>query len=311
MKRVLAVASVAAMAFSACSGDGESGEPAPALDIVRDQLAAANTIPIEQPDDESTTVAIDEIPAREDLPQPDASQFVGRNRVVNLWVSPDGENQAIDVWGRRTFTNGPILLAENVPFGEATGYFSAPSGYSLVMVGTGAGPDGEELGGLFNAEDGEQITAIFTNDESGAVFAPNLWETDLDGQIEVPEEPPSGRSVVWMYSANTDAFDQSLTTSVGGSSFYVGDGSSECRPQRIEEEGFQASILGGTQRVELVVDAGPSIVTLHPFFSPDGCDQPAAAEIVTDTEAGETVLVLLYTPDGERLDWISLPVIRE
>ena len=82
---------------------------------------------------------------------------------------PSGETAPIDVWGRRTFTNGPILLAEDIGFGESSDYVSAPAGYSLVVVGAGAGPDGDERAGMFNAVDGEQITLVFTNsDESEA-----------------------------------------------------------------------------------------------------------------------------------------------
>ena len=77
-----------------------------------------------------------------ELPPPDPSEYEGANRLVNLWVGPAGETMPIDVWGRRTFTNGPILLAEDVGFGESTDYFSAPPGYSLAVVGAGAGGGG-------------------------------------------------------------------------------------------------------------------------------------------------------------------------
>lgn len=315
MKRLWAVTGVVVLTIVACSGDDGSADPPPLLDVVREQLAGANSVPGEQLDaqsDDQPPDLIESVPFQAELPLPDASQFVGRNRVVNLWVGPDGTNQAIDVWGRRTFTSGPVLLAEDVSFGEETDYFGAPPEYSLVMVGAGAGPDGAELGGLLNAQVGEQVTTIFTNDETGAVFTPNLWESDRDGPIAVPEEPPRGQSVVWMYSANTDAFDESLTDSVGGSSFYVGGAvSGVCRPQRAEQQGFQANILGGTQQVELVVGPGPSTLTLHPFSSPDECDQPAAAEIATNAEAGGTLLIVVYTRDGEQIDSITLPVVRE
>ena len=52
--------------------------------------------------------------AVDELPPPDGSAFVGRNRVVNLWVGPGGTTQVVDVWARRTFTNGPVLLAEGL-----------------------------------------------------------------------------------------------------------------------------------------------------------------------------------------------------
>ena len=172
--RAVAAAAVAVV-LVVCGGSDGDGSPEPVLDIARDQVEGA--APDDSIDDslEGTTVDEsshgdaplgDDVP--DELPPPDPSMFEGANRIVNLWVGPDGETGPIDVWGRRTFTNGPILLAEGVPYAEASDYFQAPTGYSLVVVGAGAGPDGEERAGLFNAADGEQITTIFTNaDELG------------------------------------------------------------------------------------------------------------------------------------------------
>jgi hypothetical protein len=274
------------------------------LDNARDQVATESTIPVQPGDAGASTV-----PQVDELPAPDASTYEGANRIVNLWTDADGQTQSIEVWGRRTFTNGPILLAEQLEFGEASEYFSAPPGYSLVVVGAGAGPDGEELAGVFNAGPHDQVTMVFTNDDpDGAVWAPNLWEAAAAETGLAPEPPRPGTGLVYLYAPNTRSFDETLTTSIGGSSFYVGAGAPECSRQRIEDEGFQASVLGGTQDVQLEVVPGPVTISLHPWFSADECDQPAALQFDVDVPADEIVLVLVYSPDGETLSTLHLPV---
>jgi len=248
-------------------------------------------------------------PQVSELPAPDASQYEGANRVVNLWVGPAGETSSIDVWGRRTFTNGPILLVEGLGFGEASDYFAAPPGYSLVIVGAGAGPDGDELAGLFNTGDDDQVTTIYTNDDAqGTVWAPNLWEAAADETALAPLPPQPGMGLVQLYAANTRSFDESLTASIGGSSFYVGTGGRQCARQRIEEQGFLPNVLGGTQDVQLELPPGMATISLHPWFSPDECDQPAAIDIPVDVPADGTVLVIVYSRDGRGIETLQLPV---
>ncbi|MEO6652711.1 MAG: hypothetical protein ABIP17_08665 [Ilumatobacteraceae bacterium] len=81
-----------------------------------------------------------------ELPAPDPSVFEGRHRIANVWVGADDEPTEIDVWARRTFSNGPVLLVGGVGFGEVTDYLGAPANADLVIVGAGAGPDGSPLG---------------------------------------------------------------------------------------------------------------------------------------------------------------------
>lgn len=275
------------------------------MDNARAQVVAATTVPNEASGDLATT-----LPGPTELPAPDPSTYEGSNRVLNLWVGPDGERRPIDVWGRRTFTTGPLLLAENVGFGEATDYFSAPTGYSLVIVNAGAGPDGVERAGLLNAAAGEQITTVFTNDDpSGAVWAPNLFER---GDAQSPEPAPADAGVVWLVAPNVRAFSDEMIAAVGGDAFYVGDGSAECWEQRgadeTDESDAVGDVLGGTQDVELELDPGPATISLHPWFSPDGCDQPEALAFGVDVVGGETTLVVVYTPDGVSLETLELPV---
>mgnify|MGYP001815039048 CR=1 FL=1 len=274
------------------------------LDNARDQVSAASTAPESTTDDTAQTV-----PEVSELPAPDASTYEGANRVVNLWTDADGRRQSIDVWGRRTFTNGPILLVEQLEFGQASDYFSAPPGYSLVVVGAGAGPDADELAGLFNAGPDDQVTMVFTNDDpAGSVWAPNLWEAAAAETSLAPEPPRPGTGLVYLYAANTRSFDDSLTASIGGSSFYVGDATADCVRQRVEDQGFSASVLGGTQDVQLELQPGPATITLHPWFSPDECTQPAVHELTVEVPVDGTVMVLVYSPDGETLDALQLPV---
>jgi hypothetical protein len=276
------------------------------LDNAREQIAAAADATAPENDDrpaESESGDVDE------LPSPDLSEYEGANRVVNLWVGANGETQVIDVWGRRTFTNGPILLAEGVAFGEASDYFSAPPGYDVAIVGNGAGPDGAELAGMFNAVDGEQITVVFTNDdEQGAVVAPNVWERDLDGRSEPPAPPTPEMGLVYLLAPNTRSFGDTLTASIGSDSFYVGDGAGACRQQRVEDQGFQANVLGGTQSVQLDLPPGSATISLHEWPSLDECAGSTVAEFTVDVTPGQSLMVLVYSPDGETLETLQLPI---
>jgi hypothetical protein len=313
-RAVAATAVAAALLLAACGGGDEEADLPPVLDNAREQVEAASEAPDDAADPDETEGA-ESSPGPTapndfaELPAPDLSEYEGANRVVNLWVGAVGETRPIDVWGRRTFTNGPILLAENVGFGESTDYFAAPPGYSLSVVGAGAGPDGEELAGMFNAGAGEQITMIYTNDDDqGSVYAPNLWEIDPDGVQSTAVPPLPGMGLLYLFAPNTRAFGDSLTAAIGADSFHVGDGAGECHYQRIEEEGFQASILGGTQNVQIDLPPGPATITLHPWLSPDRCAQPAALEFVVDVPADRSVMVLVYSTDGQSIETLELPI---
>lgn len=300
LARSALAAAVAVAALSACGGDDDLSVPTPVLDNARQQV-----VTVTQP---SVAVEQQAAPQVAELPAPDPSEFDGANRVVNLWVGADGETRSVDVWGRRTFTTGPILLVEGLAFGQASDYFSAPPGYSLVVVGAGAGPDGDELAGMFNAGADDQVTMIFSNgDPEGTVWAPNLWEQTAAGAGLAPEPPPPGSSVVYLYAPNTRSFDETLTPAIGGSSFYVGIDSTGCARQRIEDQGFEANVLGGTQDVQLVLPPGLATLSLYPWFSPDGCDQPAALQFTVDVPTDGIVTVLVYSPDGETIDTLQLP----
>ena len=101
---------------------------------------------------------------------------------------------------------------------------------------------------------------------------------------------------------------ESLTASIGGSSFYVGDGTTTCAHQRVEDQGFQANVLGGTQDVQLELPPGLATISLHPWFSPDDCDQPAVLEFDVDVPADGIVVVLVFSRDGTTIETLELPV---
>jgi len=309
--RAALAASVTVGGLVACGGGGDQAGPPPVLDNAR-ELVVSTVESADVPADGGSSVpgtTVGGATEVSELPAPDASQYVGSNRVVNLWVGPAGETSSIDVWGRRTFTNGPILLVEGLGFGEASDYFAAPPEYSLVIVGAGAGPDGVELAGLFNTSDADQVTTIYTNDDAqGAVWAPNLWEAAAGDTALAPLPPQPGMGLVLLYAANTRSFDESLSAAIGGSSFYVGTGGAQCARQRIEAQGFQPNVLGGTQDVQLELPPGMVTVSLYPWFSPDECDQPVAIDIPVDVPADGTVLVIVYSRDGRTIETLHLPV---
>lgn len=300
-----ALATAIALSAGACGGSAGDAEPPLVLDNARDQVtsvaSSGSAGESTAPPTENSSVAA----APAELPPPDRSTFEGANRVVNLWVGADGETSAVDVWGRRTFTNGPILLGEDVAFGESSDYFSAPSGYDLVVVGTGAGPDGEQRAAVFNATVGEQITTVFTNeDEDGAVLAQNLFERGAD---DAPLPPVEGSGLIVVIAPNMGAFSDDTTVFVGADGFAVGDGSTDCRTQRIESEGLPPFVLGGPDAVELDVPPGEAVLSFHPR-SPAACDSASVLEVTVDIAAGQTMLVLMYSPDGVSVAALTLPV---
>jgi hypothetical protein len=289
------------------------------LDVAREQVAGAVSAESSEPapvgedgavgdddeDDDDDDDAAASAPA--ELPAPDPSSFTGARRVVNLFAEPTGDGAApgsVDVWGRRTFTNGPVLLAEDIGFGEASEYFAAPDGYRLVIVSSRAGPDGEERATLTDAADDEQVTIVFTNaDDATTATASRLSEGASD---RAPAPPADDRGLVVLFAPNLPAFGDGLVASVGGDTFAVGDGSATCRTQRVETTGAAAEVLGGAAVVELEAAPGPTLISLHPLPSPDGCDQPSAVDVTVDVVAGEVTTVLVYTADGTTLETLAL-----
>lgn len=290
MGHQLARAAVAAaLTVLAACGDGADDAQPSVLDVARDQVALSAD-------------GGDEVDG--ELPPPDPSLFVGDHRLVNLWVGADGAGETFDVWGRRTFTNGPVLLASDVEPGAVTDYFAAPPGYDVALVGAGAGPDGSELAGLVDVEPGEQVTTILTSGPDGSVQTTNVWERDPSGVFGAPAPPADGRGLVVVVAPAS----ASLDAAVGGAhdGLLVGDGSGDCARQRTEAEGYAARVLDAVERVEIERRPGPLTFTLHDAV--DGCESPALAEVAVDVGAGSTVLVVVHSIDGETIEASVLPV---
>jgi hypothetical protein len=254
----------------------------------------------ESGDDDATADAPVELPA------PDPSSFAGAHRVVNLFADSgdDGTPTDIDVWARRTFTNGPVLLAGSIGFGEASGYFAAPAGHRLVIVSSGAGPDGHERASLPEVADDEQVTTVFTNGDDARSATTSSWYER--GSDRAPAAPGDGHGLVVVFAANLAAFGDALGASVGGDEFFVGDGSAICRTQRIEATGVAPNVLGGPERIELEPEPGPALISLHPSSSPNGCDQPPTIEVTVDVVAGAATAVIVYTADGAGIETLTL-----
>lgn len=295
--------------IAACGGSGDAGETRPVLDNARDAVAAASGDSGTAASDvtpDVTAGASDPGPADgpDELPPPDPSTFRGAQRFVNLWTSRSGEVTPVDVWVRRTFDAGPVLLAAEVAFGTATPYLATPQGGDVAVVASGAGPDGVALAELPPAPAGEQLTTLVaTRDLDGGVAASTVIEQGRDGSI-VP--PVDGNGLIVVTAANVRAFADVLVPSIGADSFVLGDGAGVCRPQRGEADGFAPVVLDGTQRIELEVPAGPTPVSLHPASG--GCDAASVLDVTVDVGAGGTVLVVAFTRDGSGLDAITLPV---
>jgi hypothetical protein len=309
---------VAAAVLAACGGSDEAAPLDPA-EIARQQAAEARetgTSPVSTsfagtvaPTSPGTTVPADAAGQPAELPPPDPVAFVGANRVVNLWAGPGGTTQVVDVWARRTFTNGPVLLVEDLEFGEASEYVPAPANHSIVVVGADAGPDGTELAGVSNAGDGEQITTVFTNDDDeGTVWAPAIYERSPRGNGPPPDPPSDGNGLVYLYAPNTSSFESSLTLALGGAAFFVGDGSGACARQRIEDAGFAATVLGGTQHVQLDLLPGSYTLSLHPWPSSQACAQPSVLDVPVEVVAGGANLVLVSSRDGQSVQALTLPM---
>jgi hypothetical protein len=284
-----------------CGGD--QPEPPDALEVARSLAQAASPATTAGEPGGTTLVEVDE------LPSPDPSTFLGASRVVNLWVGPNGATQTVDVWGRRTFTNGPVLLVERLEFGEVSDYFGVPPGYVVEIVGAGAGPDGLPLGGVLASRDLSRITTVFTNaDEAGTPEAWAIFEVDTTGSFGAPQLPAAGRGLVVLQQANTDAFRTSLESAGVSDSYYVGDGSGACIPQRAEATGQAPAILGGTQPVAYEIEPGGLAFELYPWTDPARCEASPVAEFEVEVAADQAVIGLLYTRDGATLELLRLPI---
>ncbi|NNE10650.1 MAG: DUF4397 domain-containing protein [Ilumatobacter sp.] len=299
--RAAAAAALAAGGV-ACGGGGGEAEPPPVLDNARDLVAAADS------SDVAASAPAGEVGATVagELPPPDPSRYEGANRVVNLLIGPDGEPVEIDVWGRRTFENGPILLASGLGFGDASSYVAAPVEYTVVAVGAGAGPDGLALAEIFNAVAGERITSVVATGGDGEASVTHVFEVGSETGFEAPA-PGTGLLIV--AAPNVEAFGDDLTAEVGSDRFEIGDGSEACRPQRRERAGLEPEILGDPGPVELQVPAGVTTLSIHPWVPTAApCSLPAVLEIDVEVAPDSVTLVLVARTPSDTIEAFTLPV---
>ncbi len=299
--RASAAASVTLSVLVTACGGGDRTPPDP-LEVAR-SLAAQSTTPVDEARSGSS------VDGEAELAAPDPSTFEGETRVVNLWPGADGTGQEVDVWGRRTFSNGPILLAEGLSLGEISEPFGVPPGYAVEIVGAGAGPDGLALAGVLAASRGERVITVFTNaDDRGTAESFTISEVDPSGTLGAPAAPAGGSGLLVLRQANTDAFADDLEAAGSSDSFYIGDGSGECLRQRTEDTGVAPAVLGGTQSIEIEFTTSTAAIDLYSWRMPDRCATPPVASFVVDVPVGSAVLGLVFSRDGHSLELMPIPL---
>ena len=239
---------------------------------------------------------------KKELPPPPTDVYEGKARVINLAMK-DGKPVAIDVWATQSFKYAPVKLAENVAFGEATEWFQSPKGSPVKAFVTGTPPDSKDtLGGMFHPKKGESITAMLYNNADGSATNGNYWDTSDDPtKSDTPDAPPTGKGYVLFRAGQIRPHEKAMTEVTGGWALRVGDGSEKCIPQRVEEMGLSASLLGGTQPIEIDLDPGTHTITFHKGME-KGCTSAAKVyEISLDVKADTAQNVVLYTPDAKTL----------
>lgn len=239
---------------------------------------------------------------KKELPPPPEDVYEGKARVINLAMK-DGQPVAIDVWATQSFSYAPVKLAENVAFGEATEWFQSPKGSPVKAFVAGTPPDSEDtLGGVMHPAKGESITAMLYNSDDGSPTNGNYWDTSDDATTtETPDAPPAGKGYVVFRAGQLKPFEEAMTEVTGGWALRVGDGKEKCIPQRIEELGFQASLLGGTQAVEIDLEPGTHTITFHKGMKKGCTSAEKVYEISLEVKADTAQSVVLFTPDGKTL----------
>ncbi len=215
----------------------------------------------------------------------------------------DGKPVAIDVWATQSFKYAPVKLAENVAFGEATEWFKSPKGSPVKAFVTGTPPSSEEdVGGMFHPKKGEHITAMLYNDDKGEPTNGNYWETAEEADKSgTPDAPAAGKGYVIIRANQLRPHQDAMKEITGGWAFRVGDGKGNCLHQRSEDMGYQASLLGGTQPVELDLDPGSQTITLHKGTTQGCAAETKVYEFSVDVKADSAHTVVMYTPDVKEL----------
>jgi hypothetical protein len=262
-------------------------------------------------DGKATKVQPQALPAQGDKPPPPDDVRKGDSRIVNLLVDASGKPMSLDVWGKRSFEWGPLQLAKDVKYGEASPYFGIPKGMSPAAVPAGSGhpeaaADGDKVIGIASAKEGEEITTVIFRENDRAT-AP-IFGMKPPGTYNAPEPPAAGKGLIYVYAGPLSTHDAALKDKYGGRSFHVGDGSATCLRQRAEDQGKSAAILGGTNATQHEVQPGKTKVTFHRWPGKK-CADPAVFEIVVDVAADKGTFVILHSPDGgQTIEALQLPM---
>jgi hypothetical protein len=245
---------------------------------------------------------------KEEKPPAPKEMLVGKARVINLYVDAAGKGQEVDVWMRRSFKYGPVLIKEKLGLGQATDFFGAVPEQTVVIVPTGAGSDAKELAGAMKGKGDEVWTTVLAWNGTGMSGASTQDAPPDMGEKGVwpPKPPAAGKGLVVLRADALQEHEKALTEQYGGRSFMVGDGKGACMKQRLEDVGFSASVLGGTQPVILELAPGKHAITFHKW--PGKCDTPAVYQVEVDVAADKSTLVHLFTRDAKTLDNLQLPM---
>jgi hypothetical protein len=243
-------------------------------------------------------------------PAPPEALVEGKARLINLYRAPDGATMTVDVWSMRTAQYRPVLLAEKVGFGEASGWFQWAKSQPTLLVPAGAGPDAtdESIGRLSPPGEGEHVTATLTHEpRSNRLALSSRRETaPADSRHDAPAPPPAGKGMLIVCADPLSGYDEQLRETYGGRAFHVGDGQGACLRQRAEDEGKKPVILGGTARTTHDLSPGKHTVALHRRTDRDCADDPVFTFEVEIAE-GAGVLAHLYTRDAETLETLIVP----
>ncbi len=252
------------------------------------------------------------VPVQTELPPPPKESFKGSVRVINLLLKGGTEPLTVDIWGKRSFEFGPFQQAKNIAYGTATEWFGIPQGQSTVVVAAGASADTKDtVGSVWANKDGEETTTLLYWKEGSAISA--MMSTKPTGVNDAPDPPPAGKGLVYLTAQPLMHHEKTLEAAIGGRSFYVGDGNGTCVHQRVQDKGFQRSILGGTQPTLHDLPPGKATFTFHqwpsgPNMRDKECTSPKLFEVTVDVVEGKGHLVVLHTKDGKTLEAAQFPL---
>ena len=249
--------------------------------------------PTDAPVPSGSTAPTAAAPVKPKRGAPPADKMKGKARLVNLYVAADGKTQAVDVWIVGGMYDAQKLAS--VAFGKASDWFATPidSGMQLIVVPAGAdGDSAHKIASMFMPRADEQQTSMLTRDDPKGEKAVTSLATGADALT--PSAPE--KALVLLDANQLIPFEADLTPTYGGRSFMVADPSGTC----------DKNVLGGTNYLKHEVDPGKAKFTLHKW--PGTCTTDPVLTIEVDAVAGKGVRVELFTPDGKKIETLTMPL---